>query len=137
MNWFDDAQCEGTDSTVFFNVNYKKEQQAKAICRLCDVIDKCLEFAIDTKQPFGVWGGMTPAERRRLRRVEQVMSIRDFAFLVSSQYTGGLVERSQVYYWCSRGMPFHETLDGKMIEPTEALAWLIKEEYIESNTVAV
>lgn len=43
--------------------------RAKAICAACPVVDECLVWAIETNQSEGIWGGHTPKERRRLRRI--------------------------------------------------------------------
>ena len=43
-------------------------EQAKAVCRRCDVIETCLKWAIDTGQDSGVWGGLSEDERRALKR---------------------------------------------------------------------
>ncbi len=40
---------------------------AKAICRPCPVRAACLTWAVDAQERYGVWGGLTPAERRRIR----------------------------------------------------------------------
>lgn len=42
-------------------------RRARAICAACDVRSECLAFAIETDQAFGIWGGLLPQERRRLR----------------------------------------------------------------------
>ncbi len=41
--------------------------EAKAICSGCPVRQPCLDFALGSNQTFGVWGGTTPAERRRMK----------------------------------------------------------------------
>lgn len=41
---------------------------AKAVCRRCPVADQCLQWALDNPQETGIWGGLTEAERRNLRR---------------------------------------------------------------------
>jgi WhiB family redox-sensing transcriptional regulator len=43
-------------------------QSAKAICALCPVREECLQWALDTAQDAGVWGGLSEEERRALRR---------------------------------------------------------------------
>ena len=83
-NWYDLAQCIGTDQLVFFpesagrnkgqaqeNPKIVLENIAKSICRVCVVSDKCLEYALETNQSNGIWGGKTPDERRKIRRREQ------------------------------------------------------------------
>lgn len=43
-------------------------RQAKEICARCPLREECLEYALDTKQHYGIWGGMTEQERGRLHR---------------------------------------------------------------------
>jgi WhiB family redox-sensing transcriptional regulator len=41
---------------------------AKLLCRGCPVQMTCLNYALDTAQDSGIWGGLTETERRRLQR---------------------------------------------------------------------
>jgi WhiB family redox-sensing transcriptional regulator len=43
-------------------------EAAKAVCRQCDVSQECLQYAIDSNQEYGIWGGLTEEERRYMRR---------------------------------------------------------------------
>lgn len=83
-DWHDLAQCIGTDQTVFFpessgfgkghaykNPKIVLENIAKSICRVCVVSDECLEYALETNQSDGIWGGKTPEERKRIRKQAQ------------------------------------------------------------------
>ena len=70
-DWQDDAECRGADTTVFFPVSEADAGPAQAICATCPVAEACLEYAISTRQPDGVWGGLTPTERHRLIRRRQ------------------------------------------------------------------
>jgi len=70
-DFFDEAACKGTDTTVFFPVSETFAGGAKAICATCPVSEQCLEYAIQTRQPDGVWGGLTAVERHRLVRRRQ------------------------------------------------------------------
>jgi len=40
-----------------------REQRAQDICRSCPVLDQCVSFAQTTRQPFGIWGGLTERQR--------------------------------------------------------------------------
>jgi len=51
---------------LFFSENAKKQAKAKALCSECSVIDKCLQFALDQKIEFGIFGGKTAQERKAL-----------------------------------------------------------------------
>ena len=65
--FFTDAACRGAGPGVFFLERGKSADAAKAICNRCTVVDACLAYAHDTHQADGVYGGMTPVERRRAR----------------------------------------------------------------------
>ena len=41
---------------------------AKEVCRGCEVRHDCLEFALQNGEKFGIWGGLSERERRRIRR---------------------------------------------------------------------
>ncbi|MCZ3387440.1 MAG: WhiB family transcriptional regulator [Actinomycetia bacterium] len=72
MNWDVEAGCQSIDPEVFFpDRPADRAAAAKAICRGCPVRTQCLEFAIDARLDHGVWGGLTGAERRSLRRSRQ------------------------------------------------------------------
>jgi WhiB family transcriptional regulator, redox-sensing transcriptional regulator len=70
-SFFDDAACRGADTSIFFPVSDSQAGAAKAICAECPVQDACLEHALETHQPDGIWGGLTPIERHRLVRRRQ------------------------------------------------------------------
>lgn len=76
--WYDHAACRGSDPDIFFPETLSQgrprddaSDDAKAICNMCDVKDICLDYALalsNADDPYGVWGGMTPKERRAARR---------------------------------------------------------------------
>lgn len=73
--WQAQAACRGMEASVFFSPHYERgdsrrhrERRAQAICRECPVLDRCAAFAVHTGQAFGVWGGLTEADRRHTRR---------------------------------------------------------------------
>ncbi|AKK10515.1 WhiB family transcriptional regulator [Corynebacterium uterequi] len=68
QDWQDQALCAQTDPEAFFPEKGGSTREAKRICQACAVRDECLEFALEHDQRFGVWGGLTDRERRRLRR---------------------------------------------------------------------
>lgn len=74
-DWQGRAACRGMDSSVFFSPVHergeprrRREQRAQAVCRGCPVQDPCATFAARTAQAFGVWGGLTEADRGHTRR---------------------------------------------------------------------
>lgn len=66
--WMRDAPCAQTDPEAFFPEKGESTSAAKAVCRNCDVRAECLQYAIDNKELFGVWGGLSERERRALVR---------------------------------------------------------------------
>ncbi len=68
LSWQDYGSCRGADADLFFPERGASTRKAKAICNECDVKEPCLEFAIVTGEKFGIWGGMSERERRRVRR---------------------------------------------------------------------
>jgi WhiB family redox-sensing transcriptional regulator len=71
--WRVDASCRFADPDLFFPAGstgdaIDETEAAKAVCRACRVQGICLQFAIETNQEHGIWGGTTQDERRRLRR---------------------------------------------------------------------
>jgi WhiB family transcriptional regulator, redox-sensing transcriptional regulator len=71
--WREQAACRDTDPDLFFPVGttgpaIEQIRSAKAVCAECEVRTPCLEYAIESNQDSGVWGGLSEDERRALRR---------------------------------------------------------------------
>ena len=66
--WMSDALCAQVDAELFFPEVGEHSRPARLICRRCDVQINCLEYAVEHKIAFGIWGGMSDRERRNLRR---------------------------------------------------------------------
>ncbi len=71
--WRKDAICRDTDPDLFFPVGttgYAVLQidRAKQVCGECPVSAECLQYALDTNQDSGIWGGTSEEERRAIRR---------------------------------------------------------------------
>lgn len=66
--WQDDANCLGVGLNLFFPERGVSTSEAKEVCRDCPVRNVCLEYAIVNSEKFGVWGGLSERERRRIRR---------------------------------------------------------------------
>lgn len=72
-SWRTDAVCKDTDPELFFPVGTTGQallqiDRAKQVCGECPVKIECLDFAIDTNQDSGIWGGTSEDERRDIRR---------------------------------------------------------------------
>jgi WhiB family redox-sensing transcriptional regulator len=67
-SWQDSSNCLGVDPDLFFPERGASTREAKEVCRGCVVRTECLEFALANGEKFGIWGGMSERERRRIRR---------------------------------------------------------------------
>jgi WhiB family redox-sensing transcriptional regulator len=67
-DWQERALCAQTDPEAFFPEKGGSTREAKRICSGCDVRAECLEYALANDERFGIWGGLSERERRRLRR---------------------------------------------------------------------
>lgn len=76
LSWQDYAKCRGADADLFFPERGASTRKAKAICAECEVREECLNYAIDVGEKFGIWGGMSERERRKLRRDRQIAARR-------------------------------------------------------------
>lgn len=64
--WQDSALCAETDPEAFFPEKGMPADEPKRVCRNCKVRAECLEYALEHGIRFGVWGGLSERERRRL-----------------------------------------------------------------------
>lgn len=70
-DWRINAACSGLPHALFFPVGDVTEEaigHAKEICATCPVVEECLEFALETNQRSGIWGGTSEEDRKTLRR---------------------------------------------------------------------
>ena len=67
--WADEAKCLNADPDVFFPEKGGSTREAKRICAECAVRVECLEYALEHDERFGIWGGMSERERRKLKRL--------------------------------------------------------------------
>lgn len=66
--WQQKAKCLGVNPDLFFPERGASTREAKTVCRDCKVRDDCLEYALLNNEKFGIWGGLSERERRRIRR---------------------------------------------------------------------
>ena len=64
--WQQKAACRGVAVELFFPPVEQEAYEAKTVCGTCEVREPCLEAALLTNETFGIWGGLTPQERRSL-----------------------------------------------------------------------
>ena len=76
LDWQEQAACRDYDNILFFGPDQgeseiekqAREARAKMVCQGCPVAEPCLEFAMETNQKYGIWGGLTDKERASLKR---------------------------------------------------------------------
>jgi len=73
MDWRHRALCNDEDPELFFPIGTSgparmQVEQAKDVCRKCTVTEECLQWALESGQDAGVWGGMSEEERRTIKR---------------------------------------------------------------------
>lgn len=74
-DWQLEAACRETENSLFFHptgergsAHRAREEAAKAVCAGCPVLTECRRHALATREPFGVWGGLSEEERHLLLR---------------------------------------------------------------------
>ncbi|MDQ4490306.1 WhiB family transcriptional regulator [Sinomonas sp. ASV486] len=68
LAWQAEALCAQTDPEAFFPEKGGSTRDAKKVCGSCTVRAQCLEYALANDERFGIWGGLSERERRRLRK---------------------------------------------------------------------
>ncbi|WP_129662255.1 WhiB family transcriptional regulator [Rothia uropygialis] len=68
LAWQADALCAQTDPEAFFPEKGGSTRDAKRVCSECPVSEACLDYALAKDERFGIWGGLSERERRRLRK---------------------------------------------------------------------
>ena len=68
LSWQENALCAQTDPEAFFPEKGGSTREAKKVCLSCDVKAECLEYALANDERFGIWGGLSERERRRIQR---------------------------------------------------------------------
>ena len=68
LAWQERALCAQTDPEAFFPEKGGSTREAKKVCASCDVRSECLDYALAHDERFGIWGGLSERERRKLKR---------------------------------------------------------------------
>ena len=66
--WQAAALCAQTDPEAFFPEKGGSTREAKSVCKVCEVKQECLEYALAHDERYGIWGGLSERERRKLKR---------------------------------------------------------------------
>jgi WhiB family redox-sensing transcriptional regulator len=69
LTWQVGARCLQVDPEIFFPERGGSSKAARAVCRECPVKTECLRYALANREQFGIWGGTSERERRRLRKL--------------------------------------------------------------------
>lgn len=69
--WIEQALCRQVGGDEWFPDQGQSTHAVKAICRRCPVIAPCLDYALQNNEHFGVWGGTSEPERRRIRKARR------------------------------------------------------------------
>lgn len=64
LSWKNKAKCLGIDPDLFFPDRGISSAEAKEICKTCEVAKECLNYALDNKERYGIWGGLNEKDRR-------------------------------------------------------------------------
>ncbi|WP_299047615.1 WhiB family transcriptional regulator [uncultured Actinomyces sp.] len=68
LAWQERALCAQTDPEAFFPEKGGSTREAKRVCATCEVREECLAYALANDERFGIWGGLSERERRKLKR---------------------------------------------------------------------
>lgn len=72
--WRELAACRGVDPDVFFPAQGEFYTAAKYYCDRCEVRTDCLDYAVNNGETEGIWGGLPPKQRRKIKRRERVLA---------------------------------------------------------------
>jgi WhiB family redox-sensing transcriptional regulator len=68
LTWQERALCAQTDPEAFFPEKGGSTREAKRVCMSCEVRAECLDYALAKDERFGIWGGLSERERRRVKK---------------------------------------------------------------------
>ena len=68
LEWQERALCAQTDPEAFFPEKGGSTREAKRVCMTCEVRVQCLDYALENVERFGIWGGLSERERRRVKK---------------------------------------------------------------------
>ena len=68
LEWQERALCAQTDPEAFFPEKGGSTREAKRVCMSCEVRVQCLDYALENDERFGIWGGLSERERRRVKK---------------------------------------------------------------------
>ena len=81
-DWIKQANCLGIDTNLFYPDRHEESTgiDARAVCAQCVVREECLSYALQTGERFGIWGGTSERQRKKMRRAdyrhERILDVR-------------------------------------------------------------
>ncbi len=73
LDWHADGACQDLDTEMFFHPDNERgpqraerEAAAKAVCATCPVVAQCAAWALRTREPYGIWGGLSESDREEV-----------------------------------------------------------------------
>ena len=68
-SWMQKGKCRGLQTDIFYSEQGRRSiNTAKAICSECPIRQQCLDYAMRNQELYGIWGGHTEIERKKLRK---------------------------------------------------------------------
>lgn len=120
-DWLATAPCKDDPEAMFPGTIEGQIEYAKSFCRRCPAIERCLQWALDTGEEHGVWGGLSEAERRSMKRNSgRRISIDD--------YTGTTPTRTPI-----AGRTFQQAWDDGTEPDGDHLLWVGKKSITHHN----
>lgn len=88
-DWREKALCIGKDTNLFFpesgiRAAIKQARMMKSVCYACPVRLECLNYAVAKGEEFGIWGGFSAKERRKLKKVNGFITVEQASKMVKS-----------------------------------------------------
>ncbi len=68
LSWQDRSACRDEDREIFYPTRGVSTAPAKKVCARCPVTNECLAYALERRDPYGIWGGLTEDERESLQK---------------------------------------------------------------------
>ena len=68
LSWQERSLCAHTDPEAYFPEKGGSTREAQQVCDGCEVRSECLEYALENDERFGIWGGLSERERRKLKK---------------------------------------------------------------------
>mgnify|MGYP001250654885 FL=1 len=83
-DWSNRAMCKNLETEVFFPSRGEAVTPIKIICKSCPVVKPCLEYAMKSGEKFGIWGGTSERDRRKMRGLRGRQRIKGITLPLSS-----------------------------------------------------